>query len=97
MDHYSEETVSAADGGIGADRMRLGLPIIPDPRRGDVDTVAVLLNACIDAERTIDALLLAPHPLVVLKTAKQKLQNIRNAISKASPKPGKGATVAERS
>lgn len=41
-DEHEEDYAAAREGAVGADRMSLHLPIIPDPVRGDMDKVAKL-------------------------------------------------------
>ena len=42
MDKEMKEYADAINGGIGADRMMHGLGIIPDPIRGDLETIIAL-------------------------------------------------------
>lgn len=53
-DPHADDYKASADGIIGADRMKLGLPIIPNYLRGDMDMVADLKaeNAAVVSEFT---------------------------------------------
>jgi hypothetical protein len=88
-DHYTEETKGASDGRIGADRMALGLGIIPDANRGDLDEVARLTTLLESTERQLQDV---DEELAWEGTGKGRLETIREmkaawAWIVQSPKP----------